>query len=131
MGAWSGSCHCGAVRFRVEAEIRELTRCDCSLCRRKGAMMAQIPESGLTILAGEDDLTLYQWNQRIARHYFCRRCGIYPFHRKRSDPKSYGVNIGCLEGFDPAAYPLRLADGVGMTVRAKDARPDWTGPREA
>ena len=130
MGAWSGSCHCGAVRFRVEAEIAELTRCDCSLCRRKGAMMAQIPESGLTILAGEEDLTLYQWNQRIARHYFCRHCGIYPFHRKRVDPTSYGVNVGCLEGFDPSAYPFRQADGVGMTVRPDDARPEWTGPRD-
>jgi hypothetical protein len=130
MGAWSGSCHCGAVRFRVEAELAELTRCDCSLCRRKGAMMAQIPESGLTILAGEGDLTLYQWNQRIARHYFCRRCGIYPFHRKRSDPHSFGVNVGCLEGFDASAYPLRQAEGVGMTVNPDDARPEWTGPRE-
>jgi len=130
MGAWSGSCHCGAVQFRVEAEIRELTRCDCSLCRRKGAMMAQVPQEALTILSGEADLSLYQWNLRIARHYFCRRCGIYTFHRKRSDPSSYGVNVGCLEDFDPAAYPFRQADGLTTTVEPDGARAEWTGPRE-
>lgn len=130
MGVWSGSCHCGAVRFRVEAVIEELTRCDCSLCRRKGALMAKVPESGLTVAAGEENLTLYQWNTGVARHWFCRTCGIYPFHRKRSAPDSYGVNVGCLEDFDVTAYPYRLADGQTMSVRPPDARPEWTGPRE-
>lgn len=86
MPIWSGSCHCGAVRFRVEAEIDELTRCDCSLCRRRGALMAKVHEDGLTILAGEDRLTLYRWNTKVARHWFCRTCGVYPFHRKRRRP---------------------------------------------
>ena len=130
MGVWSGSCHCGAVRFRVTAEIEELTRCDCSLCRRKGALMAKVHESELTLEAGEVELTLYRWNTGVARHWFCRTCGIYPFHRKRSAPDSYGVNVGCLEDFDVAAYPYRLADGLTMSVRPADARPEWTGPRE-
>lgn len=130
MGVWSGSCHCGAVRFRVEAEIEELTHCDCSLCRRKGALMAKVPEKGLVIEAGEDHLALYQWNTGIARHWFCRTCGIYPFHRKRAAPAFYGVNVGCLESFDVAAYPYRLADGLTMSVRSAGARPEWTGPRE-
>lgn len=129
MGVWSGSCHCGAVRFRVEGEIDELTRCDCSLCRRKGALMAKVPESGLVIEAGEENLTLYQWNTGVARHWFCRTCGIYPFHRKRSAPDSYGVNVGCLEEFDVTAYPYRLADGLTMSVQPSGARPEWTGPR--
>ena len=130
MGVWSGSCHCGAVRFRVEAEIDELTRCDCSLCRRKGALMAKVHESGLTIEAGEDQLTLYQWNTRIARHWFCRTCGIYTFHRKRAAPDHYGVNVGCLEDFDPQAFAFRLADGLTMSVRSGEGRPEWSGPRE-
>jgi hypothetical protein len=130
MGVWNGSCHCGAVRFRVEAEIAELTRCDCSLCRRKGALMAKVPESGLTIEAGQAALTLYRWNTGVAQHWFCRTCGIYPFHGKRAAPDSYGVNVGCLEDFDVAAYPYRLADGLTMSVRPQGARPEWTGPRE-
>lgn len=131
MGIWSGSCHCGAVRFRVEGDIEELTRCDCSLCRRRGALMAKVHESGLVIEAGEDNLALYQWNTGVARHYFCRTCGIYPFHRKRSAPDSYGVNVGCLDDFDPSQVeaPYRQADGVSMTVKGQ-GRPEWTGPRE-
>ena len=130
MGAWNGSCHCGVVRFRIEAEINELTRCDCSLCRRKGALMAKVPEGGLAILAGESALTLYQWNTRVARHWFCKVCGIYTFHRKRSAPDSYGVNVGCLEDFDPSIVSLHLADGLTMSVTGPDAREEWSGPRE-
>lgn len=130
MQSWSGSCHCGAVRFRVEGEIEEVIRCDCSLCRRRGAMMAKVHKSGLTIEAGQADLTLYRWNTGVARHYFCRHCGIYPFHRKRSAPDHYSVNVGCLDAFDVAAYPYREADGLTMSVRRAEARPEWTGPRE-
>jgi hypothetical protein len=118
------------VRFRVEAEIEELTRCDCSLCRRRGALMAKVHERGLTIQAGQDQLTLYRWNSGVAQHWFCRRCGIYPFHRKRAAPDYFGVNVGCLEDFDVAAYPYRAADGLTMSVRPAGARPEWTGPRE-
>lgn len=130
MGIWSGSCHCGAVRFRVEAEVEEVTRCDCSLCRRKGAMMAKVPLAALTLEAGEENLTLYQWNTQVARHWFCRTCGIYTFHRKRADPNSYGVNVGCLENFDPSLYPFRQADGLTMSVRSGEGRAEWPGPRE-
>lgn len=130
MPTWSGSCHCGAVRFRVTAQIDELTRCDCSLCARRGALMAKVHEGGLTIEAGEDHLTLYQWNTRVARHWFCRTCGVYPFHRKRAAPNFFGVNAGCLDKFDAMAYPYRVADGLTMSVQSGDVRPEWAGPRE-
>ena len=129
MAVWRGSCHCGAVRYTVEADITELTRCDCSLCRRKNALMAQVPESALTITQGEADLTLYQWNMHIARHYFCRHCGIYTFHRKRSAPDHYGVNVFCLEGFDPSSVRVRAAEGANMTLAPDADNPDWSGPR--
>lgn len=125
----AGSCHCGAVRFQVEAEITELTTCDCSLCVNKNAVMAKVHESALTVTAGEDALSLYRWNTGIARHYFCSRCGIYTFHRKRAAPDHFGINVFCLEGFDRAAVPVRATDGVGMTLEDPDARPEWPGPR--
>jgi hypothetical protein len=131
VGRWSGSCHCGAVRFEVEAEPTELTHCDCSLCKRKNALMFAVHESGLTVLAGEDKLALYQWNTGVAQHRFCSVCGVYTFHRKRSAPDHYGINVNCLEGFDPSAYPVRAAQGVSMTVTDPDARPEWRGPRQA
>lgn len=100
---FTGSCHCGAVRFRVDAKIAELTTCDCSLCVERNAVMAKVPEQALVVLEGEQSLTLYQWNTRRAKHDFCRQCGIYVFHRKRAAPDHFGVNVFCLEHFDAAS----------------------------
>jgi hypothetical protein len=131
MGRHLGSCHCGTVTFRIDAAIAELTTCDCSLCRKKNALMAKVHESALTILTGEAALSLYQWNTRQAKHYFCSRCGIYTFHRKRAAPDHYGVNVFCLDDVDPATIPVRAAEGIGMSVTDPAARAEWKGPREA
>jgi len=119
------------VRFRVAGALTELTTCDCSLCRRRNAVMAKTPLANLEILEGQDRLTLYEWNTRAAKHYFCSVCGIYVFHRKRSAPDHYGVNVFCLEGVDVAAIPVRATEGAGMTLEDPGARPDWPGPRPA
>ena len=126
-----GSCHCGTVKFTVDAEPAEATVCDCSLCTKKNAVMVRVPVAALTVTEGEDALTLYQWNTRLARHYFCSRCGIYTFHRKRSDPTSYGVNIFCLDDLDPATVRRVQTEGENMTVIAEGARTEWRGPRES
>lgn len=128
MTTYRGSCHCGAVRYEVEGPLEPYT-CDCSLCSRRGAVMSNVHESKLKILAGEDKLTLYQWNARIARHYFCSVCGIYPFHRKRSMPDHYGVNLACLDDFDASQLPVRRADGRDMPIVDPAARREWPGPR--
>jgi hypothetical protein len=124
-----GSCHCGSVRFSVDYAIAEVTTCDCSLCTRRNAVMAKVPEQRLKVLEGEEMLTLYEWNTRRAKHYFCRRCGIYVFHRKRAAPDHFGVNVFCLEGFDVASVPRRATEGASMTVEDPAARPEWPGPR--
>ena len=111
---WSGSCHCGAVQFEIETDFPELTMCDCSICRRKNALMVKVHESCFRLLAGEDALTEYRFHTRTARHYFCRICGIYPFHRKRVTPDYLGINVHCLNDFDPAGIPVRQAVGAAM-----------------
>lgn len=118
MVTYSGSCHCGAVRFEVEvgASTVEMTTCNCTLCRKKNALMIQVPDTQLRLISGEDQLATYVWNTGVARHHFCRTCGIYTFHRKRSAPDSYGVNVFCLDGFDTTALPVRRADGASMSV---------------
>ena len=126
-----GSCHCGAVRFTVDAPIVELTTCDCSLCLKRNALMAKVPDATLTIVQGHEALTLYEWNTHRAKHFFCSRCGVYTFHRKRAAPDHFGVNVFCLEGFDPASVPLRATEGIGMSVVDPNARSQWPGPREA
>ena len=130
MACYRGSCHCGEVTFWIDAVIDELTTCDCSLCRRKNAVMTKVHESALTILSGEDLLSSYEWNTHRARHFFCSRSGVYTFHRKRAAPDHFGINVFCLEDFDIGSFPIRATDGVGMSVAAPDQRPQWPGPRE-
>ena len=129
MTSYNGSCHCGAVQFRVDAVITEATTCDCSLCVKRNAVMVKVPELSLTVLAGEEMLTLYQWNTRVARHYFCRQCGIYVFHRKRAAPDHFGVNVYCLDDFDVRSVPVRATEGANMTVAGGGDRSEWPGPR--
>jgi hypothetical protein len=125
----TGTCHCGAIRFKVETEVSEVTTCDCSLCAMRNAVMVKVPENALTVIEGQAELTLYQWNTRRAKHYFCRRCGIYVFHRKRAAPDHFGVNVFCLENFDPASVPMRATVGAKMTLEDPESRPQWPGPR--
>lgn len=109
-----GSCHCQAVRFRIATDFQELTTCDCSICRRKNALMVKVHESDFELISGEEQLAEYRFHTMTARHFFCRTCGIYPFHRKRVTPDHVGVNVFCLEDFDPAGIPVRATVGRGM-----------------
>jgi hypothetical protein len=110
----TGSCHCGTVRFAITSDFPELTMCDCSICRRKNALMVKVHESKFELLAGEESLTEYQFHTRTARHFFCKVCGIYPFHRKRVTPDFVGVNVFCLDDFEPEGIPVRATVGKGM-----------------
>jgi hypothetical protein len=91
--------------------------------------MAKVPEQALRLLAGEDQLTLYEWNTRRAKHYFCSRCGIYVFHRKRAASDHFGVNAFCLEGLSIDSIPIRATEGANMTLEDPAARDVWQGPR--
>jgi hypothetical protein len=97
------SCHCGAVVLELDLPngIENPRRCDCSICRRKGAIVASVKLSGIKIIKGNDALRLYQFNTMTAKHYFCSVCGIYTHHQRRSNPEEYGYNVGCLEGVNP------------------------------
>ena len=116
-----GSCHCGAVEFEVELEngFENLRRCNCSLCRRKGSIMSSVPVGRLHITKGEDSLTLYQWNTMTAKHYFCKICGIYTHHQRRSNPNEFGFNIGCIEGVDPFDFTdIPVGNGASQSLVA-------------
>ncbi|MGD8172371.1 GFA family protein [Vibrio sp. TRT 21S02] len=97
------SCHCGAVELLLSLPngIEKPRRCDCSICRRKGAIVASVSLDGIEIVKGKDALKLYQFNTKTAKHYFCAHCGIYTHHQRRSNPNEYGFNVGCLEGVNP------------------------------
>ena len=111
---FNGSCHCGAVRFSYQGEaIEKGLRCNCSICKRKGALMSSevIAPEALQIDAEKGTLGLYQFGEGTAKHFFCTRCGIYPFHQTVRKPGHYRVNLGCLEGVDTFALPFDLFDG--------------------
>jgi len=109
------SCHCGAVELELELPngIVDPRRCNCSICRRKGAIVGSVPLSGIKIVRGEEKLVLYQFDTKEADHYFCKVCGIYTHHRRRSNPNQYGINLGCLEGVDPNLIEeVKIYDGA-------------------
>lgn len=109
------TCHCGAVELELDLPdgIVSPRRCDCSICRRKGAVVASVPLAGLHVVKGAEQLKLYQFNTHAAKHYFCGICGIYTHHQRRSNPEQYGFNVGCLEGINPFAIAnVPVEDGV-------------------
>lgn len=109
-----GACHCGAVRFRVRLTggLAEARRCSCSFCRMRGAVALTARVGDLVILQGADALALYQFGSHTAEHHFCRICGIYTHHRRRSDPGEYGVNAACLSGISPFDFAeVPILDG--------------------
>lgn len=111
----NGKCHCGKVRFRVRLKegLHSARRCDCSLCRMRGAVAVSADITGLQVVKGADLLSVYQFNTMTARHYFCSNCGIYTHHQRRSNPGEYGVNVACLEGLSPFDFEsVPVNDGV-------------------
>jgi hypothetical protein len=110
-----GRCHCGAVEIEIELQggLNKGLRCNCSLCKRKGVIMAAVPLDKLTVTKGADNLALYQWNTGVAKHYFCKTCGIYTHHQRRANPNEFSFNVGCFEGIDAAGFEsISLVDGA-------------------
>jgi hypothetical protein len=96
----TGSCHCGAVKFVVEADEDIVAdRCNCSICAMCGFIHLISPASKFHLLEGKDDLVDYRFNSGVARHLFCRHCGVKSFYVPRSNPDGYSINVNCL---DPA-----------------------------
>jgi hypothetical protein len=116
---YRGSCHCGRVSFEVQAKLDYVVECNCSICRRRGALWHGAAESDLRILTGEADLALYQFGTNTAKHYFCKHCGIHPFVRPRLDPTRWAFNVLCVDGVDAKALPVRRFDGENWEAAAK------------
>jgi hypothetical protein len=120
---YSGSCHCGAVRFTFKSEqITTGCRCNCSICIRRGAVMSPryIPADDFEQLCGKESLTLYQFGDKDVSHYFCKTCGISPFSVVTGLPATYAgpaklndrrVNLGCIDGLDSLGLEINLIDG--------------------
>lgn len=111
----SAACHCGSVQFRVRLtdEFNTIRRCSCSYCRMRGAIAVSAQLSDIEFIKGEDNLTLYQFNTGTAKHYFCKTCGIYTHHQRRSNPSQFGVNVSCINDVSPFDFrEVMVMDGV-------------------
>lgn len=111
----TATCHCGAVELRVTLTdgLNTARRCDCSFCRRRGAPAVSAPLGGVEVVKGADNLQLYQWGTGTAQHHFCKTCGIYTHHRRRSNPNEFGVNLYAIQGVEPKDMePIPWHDGV-------------------
>ena len=124
MTTYDGGCHCGRVRFRVTADLDRVTECNCSMCTKKGFLHLIVPPERFELRSGRDDLTTYEFNTRVAKHHFCRHCGVHSFYVPRSDPDKIDVNVRCLTGVDPASVTIARFDGRHWEASIGD-RPPW------
>lgn len=122
MDTYEGGCHCGAVRFRVAVEHYAALDCNCSMCRKKGILHHVVPRERFTLLAGTDHLTTYRFNTGIARHTFCRVCGIHPFYVPRSHPDRIDVNVRCLDGDAASRFSVTPFDGANWEANVDAIR---------
>lgn len=109
------TCHCGEVELELllPRGIEDPRRCNCSMCRRKGAITGFVKLEDLFVVKGEECLSCYQFNTKAAKHYFCSNCGIYTHHQRRINPTECGFNVGCLEGVNPSDLgEVVISDGI-------------------
>ena len=111
MRTYTGSCHCGRVRFEVDDDLENVVVCNCSICTRKGYLHLIVTRECFRLLAGADDLTTYRFGTMTAQHQFCRHCGVAGFYVPRSHPDRIDVNVRCLDGVDLRTVQIERFDG--------------------
>jgi hypothetical protein len=111
MPAYRGSCHCGRVAFEVTGRLRRVSNCNCSICSKKGYLHWIVPRAAFRLLTPATALATYTFNTGVARHHFCKVCGIAAFYIPRSDPDKIDVNVRCLEGVEIARLRVDRFDG--------------------
>ena len=112
MTVHEGGCHCGRIRFEVEAPARvDATECNCSICSRCGYLHLFVARDDFRLLQGGDELTEYTFNTGEARHYFCRHCGVKSFYVPRSHPDGFSVNVRCIDDGTLESVSVTAFDG--------------------
>jgi hypothetical protein len=116
MQHYTGGCHCGAVRYEVDADLDSSMTCNCSICSKTGWVLTFVPADQFKLTSGEANLTDYQFNKKLIHHFFCKTCGVRSFGRG-SDGKgneSVAVNVRCLDGVDTHGMKMSHYDGKSL-----------------
>ena len=109
----TGGCHCGAVRFEVEAPAKpDVLSCNCSMCAATGFLHLITAANSFRIVAGEDNLTEYRFNTGVARHLFCKTCGVKAFYVPRSHPGGWSINARCVDNLPLKDTDISEFDGA-------------------
>jgi hypothetical protein len=113
MQSYSGSCHCGRVRYEIKSDLSTVIECNCSICSRSGYLLSFVPGDNFKLLSGEDSLTSYHFNKMKIDHKFCENCGVRSFGQGagRDGKPMYAINVRCLEGVDTKALDVKQVDG--------------------
>ncbi|MFT3998434.1 MAG: GFA family protein [Asticcacaulis sp.] len=114
MSTHQGSCHCGKISFEVEGDFNTAIDCNCSLCRRRGSLLAFVARTDFKLNGSREGPSVYQFNQHRLKHYFCDTCGIAPFSEgnKPDGSEMTAVNLRCLPDVDLDALTIRKWDGA-------------------
>jgi hypothetical protein len=113
---YTGSCHCGEVRYEVTTDLTPVISCNCSICAKSGILWAFVPPQNFTLLKGGDRLVDYQFHKHAIHHLHCSRCGIESFARGDGPQgeEAIALNVRCLDGVDIAALKLTPFDGRSL-----------------
>jgi len=115
---YEGSCHCGAVKFGIDAPAQiEADYCNCSVCKKSGFLHLILPLSKFRLLTGSESLSTYTFNTGVAKHTFCKVCGIKPFYTPRSNPDGIDINVHCLDT-EPESVTITEFDGKNWEQHA-------------
>jgi hypothetical protein len=97
---YQGSCHCEKIKFEVEMQLENVIACNCSICSKRGHLLAFAPEENFNLLCGEEYLKDYQFNKKVIHHYFCGTCGVGAFGAGKgpNGQPMRAINVRCLEG---------------------------------
>ena len=115
-------CHCGLVEAEINiiGDFEKMLKCNCSICKKKGAIMSIVKNEDFNITKGLDKLKLYQFHTKVAKHYFCSNCGIYTHHNPRSNPAMTGFNVGCIDEIDTFKFKnVLINDGKNHPLDKK------------
>lgn len=112
-----GSCHCGRIAFELEGYVTEALDCNCSLCRRRGGLLAFFPREAMRLSTAENDDATYRFNHGHIAHHFCPTCGVAPYS-EGADPASgakiVAINVRCLPEVDLTAIKINAFDGAKL-----------------
>lgn len=113
---YTGQCHCGAVQFEVEMDIKDVLACNCSICSKRGHLLAFAPEKHFKLFKGEQSLGDYQFGAKRIHHMFCKVCGIGTFGKGQAPDGMpvRAINVRCLDDVDLSQLPVKHFDGKSL-----------------